>query len=25
MKQALAHCKPGIINSDQDSHFTSPQ
>jgi putative transposase len=25
MQQALARRKPGIINSDQDSHFTSPQ
>lgn len=25
MKRALARRKPGIINSDQGSHFTSPQ
>jgi putative transposase len=25
MKRALARRKPGVINSDQGSHFTSPQ
>ncbi|MGG5254314.1 IS3 family transposase [Neobacillus sp. SM06] len=25
MRRALAKCKPAIINSDQGSHFTSPQ